>query len=231
MEKEKQNKSSLGLTKKILTIISIVTVSISVLFLILGIFGVNVFQGTLLNLLLSFATIAVATALAINSIGLMNKNKIIAIIATTLLGICSIFALIIYWSNIQTPIWFNKLTILLGIASVFFNIIVSFTINFGKHFKALQWITYSLIIVLDIILTLIVLDVDVFSLPMFWEGFAVVCLVVFALICTMLILGKKIRENNSNQEEVLNEYVKVLKSEYEELKRKANEYDKLMKNK
>lgn len=225
------NQNALRLTKKILTIVAICTVSISVLMLILAIFGVSVFQGVLLNLLLSFATIAVASALAINSVNLLNKNRVVSIIATCLLAICTIFALIIYWSNIQTPIAFNKLTILLGIASVFFNIIVSFTINFGKNFKALQWITYSLIIVLDIILTLIVLDVDVFALPMFWEIFAVICLVVFALICTMLILGKKLRDNPPIEKENSNEYVKILKTEYEELKRKANEYDNLMKNK
>lgn len=126
------------------------------------------------------------------------------------------FALIIYWSNFQIPAWFGKSTIIISVTTILFIIIVSASIKLGNRHRVLQGITFGLITVLDIIIAIAVFGVPVFELAGFVQIFVVACLVVFALLCTLGILGKKSLEPEPKTQE--KGFVKISVDEYESLK-------------
>lgn len=207
--------------KKILTYIALATMGISVFMLILAIFGVKIFDldGVLFKILLSFATIAVASAFSINALNILKTQKIIPYISLGLLSLCSLFGFIVYWTNFELGV-FNTITGVLAIATVFFCIIVSLNNKNQKRFFALQIITYIVICIVDIILSLLICGVEVFNaIPS--EIFWVACLVAFGLLCTLAILGKK------KNGEVIDDkkYIRVDKTEYESLKNRLQELE------
>lgn len=203
--------------KKVLTTVSLATMSFAVAMLIGGVFGLKIFSNQiLLNMLLSFATVSLASAFAISSLNLIKKQKTVSIISLILLFICLVFALIIYWSNFQIPAWFGKSTIIISVTTILFIIIVSASIKLGNRHRVLQGITFGLITVLDIIIAIAVFGVPVFELAGFVQIFVVACLVVFALLCTLGILGKKSLEPEPKTQE--KGFVKISVDEYESLK-------------
>lgn len=204
---------------KILTIVSLATMGSAVLMLILAIFGVKVFEGVGLKVLLSLATIAVASAFSINALNILKTQKIIPYVSLGLLGLCSIFGFIVYWTGFEL-VTFNMITGVLAIATVFFCIIVSLINKNQRRFLALQIITYVVILFVDIILSLLVCGVAAFEiLPS--EIFWVACLVAFALLCTLAILGKKKSGDSIDDKK----YIKVEKTTYEALKAKVEELE------
>lgn len=211
------------LAKKVLTIVSLATMGISVIMLIGAIFGLKVFQGALLSLLLSFATIAVASAFSINGLNIMRKKKIIAYVSIGLLGLVSLLGLIIYWSKFTTAPLFNQITGVLAIATVFFNIIVSLNLKLDKKYLVLQIITFSIICIVDIILTLLIFGVNVLSNDLVSKLFWALCLVAFGLLCTVAILSRKNREIEENDKE---KYIRVKQSEYTALKERVEFLEK-----
>ena len=62
-------------TKKILMISSLSCLAVSCLMLILAVFGVQVFDGILLRILLIVSTFAIACGLAIGELSVIQKNK------------------------------------------------------------------------------------------------------------------------------------------------------------
>ena len=206
------------LAKKILAITSIVCVVICVGLLIGAIFGLNTFKTPLLNILLSFAIVGVGSVMAIGSVEIFNKNKTISIITLSLLASLGLFALIIFISNFSTPDVFNRITGVLAIGTVFFNIIVSNYIKLRKNYFALQIITYIIICIVDILLTLLVCGVPIFEISFMPQMFGVICLIAFALICMVSIMASKLRkvtvdENITPKKDT----VVISKQEYEEL--------------
>lgn len=62
--------------KKVLTTVSLATMSFAVAMLIGGVFGLKIFSNQiLLNMLLSFATVSLASAFAISSLNLIKSKK------------------------------------------------------------------------------------------------------------------------------------------------------------
>ena len=211
--------------KKILTNVSIVSMALAVVIIATAIFGAPVFNagGILLKIMLSFATIAVASIFAVSAISFYNKSKVLSLTSLCLLGIATILAIVVYWTGFSLSI-LSKATIIISVLAIFFNIIVSFAIKHGKKHLVLQVVLYSLIGVLDVVITLSVLGINVFAIPGFWQCFAVVCLAVFALFCALAIMGKKeasdeIRKDNNEGKIVLSkdEYDKLL-AQLEDLK-------------
>ena len=207
--------------KKILSIVTIATLCIPILMLILAIFGVEVFEGVLLKFLLTFATIAVACAFSINALNIFEKNKIISIVSISLLGLSALLGFIIYWSEFTMPALFNNLTMVLAIATVFFCIIVSTHLKLGKKYLVLQIITYCLVIIIDILLTLLIFGIEIFEVKGLSEIFWTICLVTFALICVTGVLGKKSNDNSESNKK----YVKIPVEEYESLKARLAELE------
>lgn len=221
-------------TKKILTFVSLACVLVSVAMLIGAIFKLPIFKKPLLNILLSLATIGVATAFSVNSISIYKKNRSISIATIALMTATTVMALIIYFTNFTTPVYFNKVIIVLGMFAVLFNIIISLILKLDKKYLVLQIITYLIILAIDIILTLQVFRVNVFGIKGFWKFFLVLCLVAFGLLCTTSIIGRKTvtdekdeintkpkTANISNEEYfALLQKVEKLKAENAELKRR-----------
>ena len=204
--------------KKILTNVSIIAMALAVIIIATAIFGAPVFAkgGVLLNIMLSLATIAVASIFSVSALSFYNKNKILSLASLCLLGISTILAIVVYWSGFSMTI-LGKATIIISVLAILFNIIVSQVIKHGRKHLILQIVLYSLIAVLDVVITLSVLGVNLFAIPGFWQCFAVVCLAVFALFCALAIIGKKevsdeIKKDNNEDKVVLSkdEYDKLL---------------------
>lgn len=206
-------------TKKILTTVSLVAMILSVIMLIGAIFGLKVFSGVLLKFLLSFAAIAVGCAFAINAVSIYSRKRIISIVSLFLLGLSVVFALIIFWAGFDASVGFNKFTLILAMLTVFFNIIVSLIIKLDRRYLVLQIITYALILVIDIVLTLQIVNVDIFAIKNFWKFFLAICLVAFALLCATGILGRKYDGGDKPAKEK-QDFVKLSQTEYDELKQK-----------
>jgi len=217
--------------KKILTIVTITSIAIPILLLIGAIFGLEVFSGFTLKLILSLATIAIAGAFSINAVNIYNKKQNISIICLALLGLSTILGIIIYWSDFTTALVFNNLVIVLAMATVLFCIIVSMHIKLQKKHLPIQIITYCLIIIIDIMLTLIVFGIDLLSIDGLSQIFWVLCLVTFALLCTTAVLSKKSINEPTNTIENDDKYIKITKKEYENLKNRIKELENQLNNK
>lgn len=211
---------SMKKTKKILTITSLVAMIISVIMLIGAIFGLKVFEGVLLKFLLSFAAIAVGCTFAINAISIYGRNRIVSLVSLGLLGLSVLFALIIFWAGFDMSVGFNKFTLILAMATIFFNIIVSLIIKLDRRYLVLQIITYVLILVIDIILTLQIVNVDVFGVKDFWKFFLAICLVAFALLCATGILGRKYDVGGEKEVKAKQGFVKLSQAEYDAMNSK-----------
>lgn len=208
--------------KKILTIITIVSLCIPVFLLILAIFGVEVFKGVLLSILLTLATIAVASAFSINALNFFEKNKPVSVVSLSLLGTSTLLGSIIYWSGFSMPHIYNQLVMFLAVATVFFCIIVSTHLKLEKRFLVLQIITYGLVIIIDILLTLLIFGVQIFEVNGMVQIFITMCLVAFALLCVNAVLGKK---SSETAEKTDKKFVKITVEEYEALKARIVELE------
>lgn len=217
-------------SKKILTIVSIISICGAVALLIGSIFGIEIFKGNLFRVLLSFATIALAAGFAINSVNYIKVKRVVSIVSLALLSFLTVCAMVIYWAKIPFGSWFSKMTCILALATIFFNIILSLYIQLGNKQKPLQAITYILICTIDIFLTIIILGIDLFKYNGVWQCFSVACLVVLALLCTLAVLGKKnYTQVDAEMNAIGDEYIKVRKSEYNELKARVAELEDKLK--
>lgn len=208
--------------QKGLIITSIVTVSIVVIMLISALFGAEIFNNkTLTAILLTIAAISAVGFFINSALDMFNKKKIIAIISMVLLGFAFIFGLVNFWTHFEMEGIFPKISGIIAIASVLFVIIITTNAKLDNNFKVLQFVTYGLIIALDIILTLVILGVDLFGTEGFSEFFWAFCFIVFALLCINNIVGKRITSNNLGKD-----YIKVSVKEYNELKERINQLEK-----
>ena len=108
-------------TKKILMITSLSCLAISCLMLILAVFGVPVFSGVPLRILLVISTLAIACGLAIGEISVIKRNKILGYVSIGFLEISVLFALIVFCTKLlDMDSLFNKITATFGILSVLF---------------------------------------------------------------------------------------------------------------
>ena len=216
--------------KKGLTLTSVIAICGAVALLIGAIFGLEVFSGYWLSLLLTFGTVALASGFAINSVNYIKVKRVVSIICLSLLGFLTVCALVIFWAKVPVGNWFSKVTCILALATVFFNIIMSLYIQLGDKQKALQIVTYILVAVIDIFLTVVILGINLFKYNGVWQTFGVACLVVLALLCTLAVLSKK---NYTNVDAEMNamgdEYIQVRKSEYNELKARVAELEDQLK--
>ena len=217
----------LKLTKKLLTIFSIISTVIPILLLIGTLFGLVTFDGVFLKLMLTFVTLAVAGGFAINALNIIRKNKTISFISLTLLLISSILLVVMFWSNFSTPEIYNDLTVVISMATIFFCIIISMHLKLSKRYLALQIITYILVVAIDIILTLNIFGVNIFAINGMIQTFITLCLITFALLLITGILGKKSADNDTVDND---KYIKITIEEYNELKERIKYLENELEN-
>lgn len=217
-------------TKKILMITSLSCLAISCLMLILAVFGVHVFSGVPLRILLVISTLAIACGLAIGEISVIKRNKILGYVSIGFLAISVLFALIVFCTKLlDMDSLFNKITATFGILSVLFIFIVSTYTKLGKSMLALQIPTYIVLIMLDLFFVLMVFGVQVFNVAGILELFIIlIILSVGLLIATSVVASKRkdtiAQQSISKGEEISNlkKLVEQLQMENENL-RKENE--------
>lgn len=218
-------------TKKILMISSLSCLAVSCLMLILAVFGVQVFDGILLRILLIVSTFAIACGLAIGELSVIQKNKILGYVSIGLLGVSVLFALIIFCSSIlQNGGVFVKITGTFSLLSILFIIIISNYIKLGKSMLGLQISTYIVLILLDLFLILLVCGVSMFEIKGMLETFIILIILnVGLLIATSVIASKKRNSQDTpkvkdeNNIEELKIQIEVLKNANEQLRKENKE--------
>lgn len=204
--------------KKILTSISLTCIAVAAIMLIAAVFGLNVFDGILLKILLSVATIAVASGLSINEISVIRRNKILGLIGLALLGVSSLFALIIFWVGIEFVSTFTKITIIISISSIVFIVIISQYTKLLKHAFALQICAYVGLILIDIIVSVSIGGYNLFALPSFITWFVILCIVTVAMQIALAVLSSRHKGAEDYLALKNKDMVMVPKAEYEALK-------------
>lgn len=207
------------LAKKILTIVALATLAIDIGMLIGAIFGLKIFEGVLLKIFLSSATFTVASTFAITAVGYINKQAVLSIINLALLGILTILALIIYWQALAFVSTFARITVNLAVFTILFCILVGIRVKLDNKFLVLQIVTYALVIVAVILLTLLIWGVDLFGIHIIAQLIGVEFLVAFAMLCVMSIMSRKAYAPEPNDPRNVDiETITIPKIEYQSLK-------------
>lgn len=202
--------------RKIITFTSLAGLTGCIGLLIAAIFGAKVFEGTLLKVLLTLAIVTAATAISLNAINYMNKKKILSFISLALTGALMALAIIIVWGAISWSNVLTKITVLLALATIFFNVIVAYRLKLEKRYIAIQIAAYTLLGVLDIIITLLVFEVNLFQYNWFWQPFTVLVIVVVGFLAALAILGRRANDIGS----VDNEKMLITREEYNSMLKK-----------
>ncbi len=208
--------------KKVLTIIALVTLVIDFGLIISAVFGAPAFEGVMLKILLSSATLTAASAFGVTAIGYINKQRVLSIVTLSLLGLLTVFAFIIYWGEILFVNTFTRITVTLAILTVTFCILVNLGVKLDKKYMVLQIITDVLIAISDILLILLVWGVALFSVEGLWQVICVVFIVTVGFWCALAILSRKVQVV-SDDKKINIESVTIPKLEYEALKKENEE--------
>ena len=202
--------------KKGVLISALSCLGVTCLLCILGIFGVAIFSGVGLRILLIFASLTVALSASLSDINIFEKNKKIAIASLSLLGISLIFALIIFCSKLLDEVHvFNKITAILSVFSIMFMMIVSLYTKLENKFRVLQAITYIVVLLVDILISLLIAGVNILRVKGMTEILGVLCvLAVGLLIATAVVSTKK---DNAIEQGETQGFIRVKKVEYENL--------------
>ncbi len=201
--------------KKILLISSLSCLGVTCLLLILAIFQVKVFEGFLLRLLLVCACLSLSCGFLVNELSLIKRNSKLGYASMSLLLLSTVFALIIFCSNLlNVDSVFNKITIVISLFSIFFMIIVSFYTKMGKNLLWLQIITYVAILLTDILLSCLFVGIQIMKVSGMSEIFWILCIVSVCLLVSLGILSSKKTFDNIKSGD---NFVTISKEEYENL--------------
>ena len=167
-----ENKINLNTLKKVLLIISLSAVGIACVMLILAIFKVKIFEGIPLRLLLIFCTLALGSAVSINEISIIKQKKVLGSVSLSFLLLSVLFALIIFCSPIfEEENFFNRLTGIFSLFSIFFMMIISLNTKLDKKYIVIQIICYVALCFVDGILSILIGGYDIFSVTSITEIF------------------------------------------------------------
>ena len=218
--------------RKILTIVSILPIVAIAGILITALFGVNIFTGTILKILLSCAVLAVVSTFSISALSYYNKKKVLSIVNIVMLVTLGIMVFIIIWLNKFGV--FSKITITLAIATGLVGIMNSNIIQLGKRYKGFQIFSILLIVVADVMLTLTVWGAYPFANFHLLRLFIITMIVAFVDICILSILARKARGENTveeNKQQTLvavtanSDEIVIKKSEYEAMQQRIRELE------
>lgn len=213
----------LKLAKFILMIVSLIFISITVLFAITMIFGVS-YGVWFLPLIVSLLAIGFGCFFAINSLNMVQRSRVMGWLSLSLIAVAVLFTLIYSIFSIKNEVYVQFLISFI-ILSVLFNLLVSIALELGKKYLIFQICTYSLLAILDFVATLVIFDTIPKGNGMGTKIFISFALVAFVLIVTLKILAKV---GNKESKKVLdNKTITISIEEYEDLKRKALKYDEI----
>lgn len=209
-------------SRKVLSIVTIISAVIVSLLFILQLFGIDFLGSFKGNIYFTFGSLAVGGFFAINSLNMILKNKIIGWLSFALIAGSVILIILTSWLNLKNETLIN-IMISLGLLSVLFNIIVSSGLDLGRSYLAIQIPVYIIAGIADLISTLIIfgaLDIS--------KMFALFLSIIIVTIVGIIILKVFAKKRVTN--EILDEkdMVKISKIEYTMLVDKAKKYDELM---
>ena len=164
-------------------------------------------------------TISVASYFALSSYNILRKNKILGYVSGGLVLASAFLVLLAVWA---VGAKFLKATVAIALLSVLFNFIVGTRLKLGKKVLPLQIASYAVVGALVLLIELELL-VKSFKITKFMTILVLLSVLSAAAFITIMVLSNKEREDDVVDEE----YVKIKKSEYEELKEKAAKFDAL----
>ena len=209
-------------SKKILTIFTIVATCLVSLLLILLLFGVKMFGDFNGSVIITFACFGIGGFFAINSLNMIDKNKIIGYVSLGLICLSVLLIILSTWIKFDSDLY-SDITISLGFLSVLFNIIVSSSLDLGKKWFAVQIGVFAVVALFDIITTLALFDVVKLG-----DFILIYIALIIVMIVGVIILKVLSKKNLSDVIADSKNKVVISKEEYEMLLEKSKKYDQLI---
>lgn len=209
------NKKSLVKITSAITLISVIVAALLGLGLLFSIFESNWW---IERVLLSCLTLVVAGVLAFNSIRAMTSGNKVGVIAGILIPVSAVLFLILIWlvnvlGDLFSP--FLYVVVIVSAISILLNIIISNYVALGKSLLLLQVIFYLLVAYVIFVLSALILGYPSLIVNL-WMVFAAVIIVMLTLFIVLVVKKKTILQNET--EKIAEGYIKIRKSEYEEMK-------------
>lgn len=209
-------------TKKIVTISTIVATSITSIMLIMLLFGFKPLGDYNSSFVITFASLAVGGFFTINSLNMIDRNRVIGWVSLGLIVASVVLIILTSWIKLESDV-VSKATIVLGVLSVLFNIIVSSGLELGKTKLAIQIIVYLVVGATCLFFTLILFNVVSFNDVILWFVSMIILSVLGVIV--LKVLAKK---TLNDVMKVDKDMVRISKNEYQLLVEKARKYDELM---
>ena len=209
-------------SKKILTIFTIVSTCLVSLLLILLLFCVKMFGDFNGSVIITFACFGIGGFFAINSLNMIDKNKIIGYVSLGLICLSVLLIILSTWIKFDSDLY-SDITISLGFLSVLFNIIVSSSLDLGKKWFAVQIGVFAVVALFDIITTLALFDVVKLG-----DFILIYIALIIVMIVGVIILKVLSKKNLSDVIADSKNKVVISKEEYEMLLEKSKKYDQLI---
>lgn len=180
------------MAKKFLSILTLILASAGALILLLILFGVFGFKGLILNILLTVATLTGVFLLLLNSIFLIKRKKVVAIISFLFVIISAILLLGYFWFlNDIIITLFARVALSSALFAVLFNIISTSIIKLGKKLVSVQLSAYAIFITTTAALAGFVWGINIFASELLSKLFCVLVLLSLIFLAVILVLSKK----------------------------------------
>lgn len=212
------------LSKKIVTIATIISTCVVSLLLILLLFGTKLFGDSNLKMLITFVSLGIGGFFAINSMNMLGKNKVIGLISLGLIIASVVLILLSTWISLGNEVY-AKIMFSLGLLSVLFNIIVSSSLNLGRNKMIWQILVYIVVAITDLIATLSIFGVIDLGEVIPWF-LTLIILSIFGVIILKVFSKKTLSDMIETEKDI----VKISKKEYDMLLEKASKYDEIISN-
>ena len=198
------------------------------LMLIAALFGIFDLEGAYVNVLLSVVTIGVSAIFSINATLIKDKGyKIVSYVAYGLIAVSGILFLLLIWVGGDAIF---RAAIVIGVSSIFANIIMGNVVSLGKKYLVVQLVEYVMVVLIDLFIILLAFGVEVFENDVVVKLFITGCIVAGVGMITLAVLSKKAGDT-SVEAKADGSTVTISKDEYKQLKEKAKLYDEMMANK
>ena len=215
--------------KKIFTMTAIGSMVVAGLMLIAALFGIFDLEGTYVSVLLSVVTIGVSAIFSINATLIKDKGyKIVSYVAYGLIAVSAVLFLLLIWVGGDAIF---RAAIVIGVSSIFANIIMGNVVSLGKKYLVVQLVEYAMVVLIDLVIILLAFGVEVFENDAVVKLFITGCIVAGVGMITLSVLSKKAESGDKVAVSNDSNSVTISKAEYNTLKEKAKLYDEMMANK
>lgn len=214
------------IAKKVLLIASLACVAISCLLLILAIFGVKIFDGPLLRVLLSTATLAVGCGIGLSDLNVLERRKILGIVSLCLLGVSVLMAVLSFATPLFEVETYNRVLGVVALFSVLMCIIVALNTKLEKRFMPLQIVTYVVVGLVGLALILLICGISIFEINGLSQMFWVFVVVTVGLLIATTVVGAKKRGDDNSTKQKTKDHLEQLQIENQNLKQQIAELQK-----